>query len=140
MLNTTRRRCTISVAHLYVFLSYLLGNLNSLMTTSVPCERSSAKDTIFILKTDQLKLRDFFKTCPRALELITGTRAGTRTLTSDFILVCPFQNSSCFLSYVQVTPSVLRKAYPFHSYLKCIIYKDIFCCPWHFLQTSAQSS
>lgn len=75
------------------------------------------------------------------MELRNGTRAGTRSLMSDFILVCPFQNSSSvFLSYVQVIPSVLWKAYPFLSYLKCTIYKGIFCCPWCFLHTSAQSS
>lgn len=45
-------------------------------------------------KERQTKAQRFFKTCPRALELVSGTRAGTRNLMSDFILVCPFQNSS----------------------------------------------
>lgn len=45
-------------------------------------------------KARQTEAQRFFKTCQRALELVSGPRAGTRSLTSDFILVCPFQNSS----------------------------------------------
>lgn len=49
------------MAHLHVFMSYLHMNLNSLMITSVPCDRSNADDMIFIVKIEKLKLRDFLK-------------------------------------------------------------------------------
>lgn len=49
------------MAHLHVFISYLLMNLNSLMITSVPCDRSNADDMIFTVKPDKPKLRDFLK-------------------------------------------------------------------------------
>lgn len=49
------------MARLYVFISYRLINLNSLMITSVPCDRSKTDDMIFIVKRDKPKLRDFLK-------------------------------------------------------------------------------
>lgn len=48
---------------------------------------------------------------------------GTRTPNICFILVPFSKEKFCFLSYVQVIPSVLWKAYPFLSCLKCTTYK-----------------
>lgn len=129
------------MGHLHVFISYLLMNLNSPMITSVSSlwQKQNRWYDLYC-KERQTEAPRFFKTCPRALELVSGTRAGTRSLMSDFILVCPFQNSSSAFCHMCKLYHLFYER-PIHSFpISNVPFIKAYFVVWCFLQSLAQSS